>query len=116
VKVEGGRVVESAQLNHNHHRGRVEMSEASKVELLQFWFPGWQATVDGLPVRTAPSGPQAIVSCEVPPGEHVVEFSYSSLPQRRTGLIISILSVAICVYTMFSNFLRRHREARAWSN
>jgi hypothetical protein len=55
VQAEGGRVVESAQLNQNHYRSRVEMSEARKVELLQFWFPGWHATVDGLPARTAPS-------------------------------------------------------------
>ena len=95
VHAEPGRIIESAEIRRNHYRARVEMSDAGKVELQQFWFPGWQGRVDRLPVATAPSHSQALVSCEVPTGEHVVEFSYSSLPQRRTGAIISLFSVAI---------------------
>ena len=83
------------------------MSELGKVDLQQFWFPGWQATVDRLPVKTAPSGPQTVVSCDVPAGEHIVEFSYSSLPQRRTGVMISIVSAAIGACIL--GFLRQHR-------
>jgi hypothetical protein len=71
------------------------MSGAGQVELLQFWFPGWQATVDGIRVGTGPSGPQAVVSCDVPAGEHLVEFRYRGLSQRRTGIIVSIIAIAI---------------------
>lgn len=95
VRAEGGRVIESAQLGQNHYRSRLEMPAAGKAELLQFWFPGWQATVDGVPVTSGPTGPEAIVSCDVPASDHVVEFSYRGLPQRKTGIIISILSAAI---------------------
>jgi hypothetical protein len=95
VQAEGGRVIESSKLSQNHYRSHLQMSEPGKVELRQFWFPGWQATVDALPVKTAPAGREAIVSCEVPAGDHVVEFSYHGLPQRGTGIIISILSAAI---------------------
>ena len=107
IQAEGGRVVESVPVTQNHYRTRVEMSELGKVDLQQFWFPGWQATVDRLPVKTASSGPQTVVSCEVPAGEHVVEFSYSSLPQRRTGVMISIISAAVGVCVL--GFLRQHR-------
>jgi 6-pyruvoyl-tetrahydropterin synthase related domain len=95
VRVDGGRVLESAQRHQNHYRSRLQMSVPGRAELLQFWFPGWKATVDGFPVATAPAGPQAIVSCEVPAGDHMVEFSYRGLPQRRTAMIISILSAAL---------------------
>jgi hypothetical protein len=71
------------------------MSAPGKAQLLQFWFPGWHATVDGLPSGTDPTGPHAIVSCDVPAGDHVVEFSYRGLPQRRTGVIVSILFAAL---------------------
>jgi hypothetical protein len=106
IEAEGGRVVESARVTQNHYRSRVEMSEIGKVDLQQFWFPGWQATVDRVPVKTAPSGPQTVVSCDVPAGEHIVEFSYSSLPQRRTGVMISIVSAAIGAFVLW--FLRQH--------
>jgi hypothetical protein len=95
VRTEGGRVIESTKLGQNHYRSRLQMSASGKAELLQFWFPGWQATVGGIPVKTRATGPNAIVSCDVPAGDHVVEFSYHGLPQRRTGVIISILSVVI---------------------
>jgi len=110
VQAEGGRVVDSARLRQNHYRSRVQMSAPSKVTLLQFWFPGWQATVDGLSARTAPAGPQAIVSCDVPVGDHMVEFSYRGLPQRRTGIILSILSAALGGYTLFTGFVQRRRH------
>jgi hypothetical protein len=107
VQAEGGRVVDSVQLHQNHYRSRVQMSASGKVELSQFWFPGWQAIVDGLPARTGPAGPSAIVSCDVPAGEHAVEFTYRSLPQRTTGIIISVLSAvaAICAFAVL-----RHRR------
>jgi len=49
------------------------------------------------------AGLQATVSCEVPPGDHTLEFSYRGLPQRRTGIIISIFSKAIagCIIVLF---------------
>jgi hypothetical protein len=109
VVADGGRVVETAQLDQNHYRSRVQMSGTGKAELLQFWFPGWQATVDGIQVGTTPSGPQAVVSCEVPAGEHVVEFRYRGLPQRRTGIVVSIIAVAIGVCAF--NLLRRLQVA-----
>jgi hypothetical protein len=91
VRAERGRVVESTQLGHNHYRARLQMPVPGKAQLLQFWFPGWQAKVDEVPVATGPAGPEAIVSCDVPSGDHVVEFSYRGLPQRRIGVIVSIL-------------------------
>jgi len=109
VEADGGRVVETAQLHQNHYRSRMQMSGAGKTDLLQFWFPGWQATVDGIQVETAPSGPQAVVSCDVPVGEHLVEFRYRGLPQRRTGIIVSIIAIAVGACALY--FLRRPREA-----
>jgi hypothetical protein len=105
VQTEGGSVIDSRLIGQNHYRGHVQMPAAGKVELSQFWFPGWQATVDGLPARTGPAGSNAIVSCDVPAGEHVIEFAYRSLPQRRIGIIISILSATMGACILW--FLRR---------
>jgi hypothetical protein len=101
VQAEGGQVIETAQMHQNHYRSRLRLLQAGKVELLQFWFPGWQATVDGLTASTAPIGPHAIVSCDVPAGDHVVEFSYHALPQRRTGILVSILSAILGACALF---------------
>ena len=107
VQAKGGRVIEVARLHQNYYRSRIEMLAAGKAELLQFWFPGWQASVDGTPVKTAPSGPQAIVSCNLPAGEHVVEFIYRDPPHRSVGIIFSIVSAAAGACAVV--FLRQRR-------
>lgn len=95
IHAQGGRVIDVVRLHQNYYRSRLEMSEAGKAELPQFWFPGWHASVDGIPVTTAPTGPHAIVSCDLPAGDHIVEFTYSGWPRRSAGIIISIVSAVI---------------------
>jgi len=107
VQAKGGRVIEVDRLRQNYYRSRVEMLAAGKAELLQFWFSGWQASVDGTPVKTAPSGPQAIVSCNLPAGDHVVEFIYRDPPHRSVGIIFSIVSAAAGACAVV--FLRQRR-------
>ncbi|MDP9291397.1 MAG: hypothetical protein M3O82_03410, partial [Verrucomicrobiota bacterium] len=85
----------------NHYRASVSMRKAGKVELQQFWFPGWNATLDGRATDTAPSGKAAIVSCDVPIGDHSVEFRYIALPQRQAGLIVSCVSMALAAAALF---------------
>jgi hypothetical protein len=107
VQAKGGRVIEVARPRQNYYRGRLQMLAAGKAELLQFWFPGWHASVDGIPVKTIPAGPQAIVSCDLPAGDHVVEFTYIGRYQRSMGTIISIVSAAIGACALV--FLRQRR-------
>jgi hypothetical protein len=89
-----GEVRQSSRLAQNRYSGSLAMREPGRVVLAQFWFPGWTAWVDGGRIETAPWGRTGVVSCEVPAGEHTVEFGYLGLPQRRTGILISWLSLA----------------------
>jgi hypothetical protein len=89
-----GEVRQASRLAPNRYAGSLAMREPGRVVLSQFWFPGWTAWVDGGRIETAPWGKTAVVSCEVPAGEHTVEFGYLGLPQRRTGILISWLSLA----------------------
>jgi hypothetical protein len=78
------------------------MTEAGTAELQQFWFPGWAAKIDGHEANAIASGPHAVVSCDVPAGDHVVEFRYQGLPQRRVGLAISLLSATVAAGILVS--------------
>jgi len=90
-----GELRRTTRAGFNHYRTEVVMREPGRVELQQFWFPGWTAWMDGREIETAPFGKTGVVSCAVPVGEHRVEFRYLGLPQRREGLIISWLSAAV---------------------
>jgi hypothetical protein len=53
--------------------------------------PGWHATIDGRPLPTSPYL-SMMFQARVPPGHHVVEFSY--WPQRFTeGVVLALLAV-----------------------
>ena len=87
-----GEVRKLARVGLNDYRAQIGMTAPGEVELEQFWFPGWVATIDGRETNAFPSGGQAVVSCKVPNGDHLVEFRYNGMPQRRAGIAISALS------------------------
>ncbi len=95
LSTDSGTIHRWTRPGHNRYTAEVTLPTAGQVTLRQFWFPGWTATVDARPVPTTPLGATAVVSCEVPAGQHVVEFSYRGLPQRRAGFIASVLSFVL---------------------
>jgi hypothetical protein len=90
-----GQVRRLARHGMNDYQAQIGMTAPGEVELQQFWFPGWVAMVDGHETNAFPSGPHAVVSCKAPAGDHLVEFRYDGLPQRRAGLAISAFSGAL---------------------
>lgn len=92
-----GAISTAERTGQNRYQAQVNLREAGVVQLAQFWFPGWAALVDGHPAGTAPSGPLGLASCEVPGGQHALEFRYLGLPQRRTAGLVSWACLALCL-------------------
>jgi hypothetical protein len=69
--------------------GVVQMAEPGVVRVNVYYFPGWQATVDGELVPLRISGPQGLVEVDLPAGEHRLEVRMGSTPPRRVGALIS---------------------------
>jgi hypothetical protein len=87
--------------------GRVRMTEPGIVRIHVYYFPGWQATVDGVPVTPELSGPQGLVQVAVPAGEHLIDLRMGATPPRRTGALISwatllmLLGLAVAPSTLW---------------
>jgi hypothetical protein len=64
---------------------------------LAFYYPGWRATVDGLPVPIAPTDPDGLISFDVPAGRHTVRVHFTETPLRLTADILSLLSLVALV-------------------
>jgi hypothetical protein len=95
IVASGSKIGPITQTRLNEYRTAVEMPVAGVVELQQFWFPGWEASVDDVAAITKPNGPQAVVSCDVPAGQHTVEFRYDGFSQRRTGWMITLVTLVL---------------------
>jgi hypothetical protein len=70
-------------------RYRVHTPEPITVRFNTFYFPGWQASVDGAPVPISPSYPEGLITFEVPAGEHDVLVSFGATPIRTVASLVS---------------------------
>ena len=70
-------------------QGLVQAEEPVVLQLRAYHFPGWQVTVDGVPVTPRVSDPHGLMEIDLPPGQHRVEVRMGATPARRLGLTIS---------------------------
>ncbi|MCB9159550.1 MAG: hypothetical protein H6644_06795 [Caldilineaceae bacterium] len=69
--------------------GVVRMATPGVVRVHLFYFPGWQAYLDGAPVPLRLSDPHGLLELDVPAGEHRIDVRMESTPARRVGALIA---------------------------
>jgi uncharacterized membrane protein YfhO len=74
---------------------RVRAAQPLHLRFYTYYFPGWQATVDGRPVKIKPEGPNGLIGLDVPAGEHVVDLRFGLTPVRLAGRLLSALGVVM---------------------
>jgi hypothetical protein len=86
---------------------RVTTPQPLDLSLHTFYFPGWQAYIDGAPARTFPRGSLGLASVTVPPGDHTVSLRFQDTPLRTTANLISLLTAL----GVFAWLVIAHRRA-----
>lgn len=61
--------------------------------ILNYWWPGWAATVDGRAVPVAPSADLGLIRASLPAGEYTLRVYLGSTPPRDAGAWISALAL-----------------------
>ncbi len=82
------------------------------VPLRLFYFPDWQATIDGQPARVYSSTEMGLLTVDVPAGTHEVRLYTQDTPVRQVGAAISGVA-ALIVLALLVLAIRR-RESGAW--
>ncbi|HKQ58841.1 MAG TPA: YfhO family protein [Candidatus Eisenbacteria bacterium] len=85
----------------------VETPAPGLLRLADLWYPDWTATVDGKPERILKAD-YLLRAVPVPAGRHRVEFRFQSAAMR-TGLMLSIASLAATLALLVFGLLRRRR-------
>jgi hypothetical protein len=65
-------------------------------------FPGWTASIDGVPVSIAVTEPHGQISVEVPPGEHHLVVWFGSTPLRMAATLVSLVGMAVLGLAFFA--------------
>lgn len=69
---------------------RVQPQGTALVRLRQFFFPGWNSEIDGWPAWLWASGPEGIVTVEMPDDGEVVAFRFGATWPRLAGGVLSV--------------------------
>jgi hypothetical protein len=93
---------------------RVETPRDSVLTVHQFYFPGWQAVLDGTTrLAVLPSQPHGLVTVPLPAGSHSVELRLRMTPNERNGWLLTVLSTIVCVVGLLWAGWRVPRRRRA---
>jgi hypothetical protein len=81
---------------------RSSSPQSFPLRLHQFYFPGWQAYVDGEGVRTYPSTALGLITLDVPSGEHNIVLRFEDTPVRGASTLLSVAALCallfVCMY------------------
>jgi len=72
-----------------------EAAEPSTVILHQFYFPGWQAEANGMPLTVTSSGPLGLVTVTVPAGQQRVHVWFGETSTRMAAIVVSGAALAV---------------------
>jgi len=81
----------------NWQEFRVKTQEGGKIQLSCYYFPYWTVWVDGNRVKIDYDNFFGLITFEVSPGEHQVKAKLLDTPIRKTGNIISLVSIFIFI-------------------
>ncbi|GAB4446556.1 MAG: hypothetical protein Kow0031_29180 [Anaerolineae bacterium] len=70
-----------------------------------FYFPGWQAWLDDVPVTVSPFSERGLVAVGIPAGEHRLRLAFVETPLRRVANAISLASLALAALLLAVSLL-----------
>ncbi|MBC8170101.1 MAG: hypothetical protein H7X77_00445 [Anaerolineae bacterium] len=90
-----GVTVHEATWGHTWGSLRLEAEQETTLTFDWFYFPGWQATLDGQPLEIAPTEGVGLLQVMLPPGEHRLEIWLGNTDRQNLAWSISGLGVIL---------------------
>ena len=93
-----GVTVEHLAARPAHDTYRLSLNDPLTATYRSFFFPGWQATLDGKPLDLRPTDPNGLIAFDLPAGEHSLEIRFGSTPVRMGASFLSVISLLVISY------------------
>jgi hypothetical protein len=88
---------------------QVNAAMRTPLEFTTFYFPGWAATLDGVPLATRPSPDRGLLTVDLPAGKHQLAVFWQGTPVQLWGALISLASLALLTgWLLFGNPLHQN--------
>lgn len=82
----------------------------SSIAINQFWFPGWQAKLDGEKIAINHNNDFQIMTFVIPQGEHNLQIRFTNTPIRMISNLISLFTLVIWLL-FFVKYLKKRKKA-----
>lgn len=73
--------------------GEVVMTTPGTLQILLYYFPGWQVKLNGVSVPHRVSPPHGLIETDLPAGRHQIDIRMGSTPARTAGALITALTL-----------------------
>ena len=103
----GNGTIRTVRVTSASVEAQAALDNSATVVFYTYDFPGWQATIDGLPVPHRTQPPYGLIALDVPAGDHTIAIRHGTTPARTLGTLISALSLAMALGMLIYSF-RRH--------
>jgi hypothetical protein len=97
IYLPAGARVESAVYGVNQMELTLDAPQPFQAVFHTFYFPGWQANVDGQPAPIAPVTERGLIGVTVPAGRHHLSLRFTETPVRQFANIISIIALIVII-------------------
>lgn len=92
-----GARVESAAYGFNKVDLRINARQPYQAVFHIFYFPGWQASVDGQSAPLAPVTERGLIGVTMPAGQHRLLLQFGETPIRQAANILSLLALVAVI-------------------
>jgi hypothetical protein len=73
---------------------QVTAAEPATVQFTSFYFPGWQAVLDGTAISPQPTSGRGLLSVDLPAGTHTLILKWRDTPVRLAANVLTLATLA----------------------
>lgn len=89
---------------------QISLDTAQELTYQQFYFPGWQVTLNGEAIPITPSKPDGLITFTLPAGEHQLQIKFGNSWPRTVGWVISGVTLIVLLALAYRALRQRHQE------
>jgi len=105
--IDGAGTVETIRHGAGSDEVKVVAETPVILQFYTYWYPGWRAWIDGEQAETRPEGPDALITLNVPAGEHDVRIRFTNTPLRTLSALITLATLLILALLFFWDTIRQ---------
>jgi hypothetical protein len=85
----------------------VRLNQPRAVSFQQYYFPGWNATIDEKSTRVYPEDTLGLLTLDLPEGVHTIRLKYTGTNVQKFGVWITVISIVSVIYIQLKTYPRK---------